>query len=310
MKAVFVTTFPNDVANVVAAWDCWNEVKSERIIFSQMSNCPETTPFLKFKAAIFLSDAERDTDVLHRVRMASPDIIFYIGAAGGGRTYVLNIEILHKLKKMAPFINLVFDGGDKPWHGLIEEYRQQKCFDLQVTIDGCLDSPVDFVTVAPVDTRLFYGPGPERDIFCGISGNIGPGDQRSKIINPLIEAGLVKMRRRDVVGGGFPEHVAFMRRCQMIINTSYAGSGKMHHVKQRVFETGFAGAALLECADAPTHHWIPSTHFFTYDNLDHASEIIRNLNSDEIAEKGRLLQEYVRANYMPQQVYSGMLDRL
>lgn len=299
MKAVFVTTFPNDVANVVAAWDCWNEVKSERIIFSRPSIQPS-----------FREPIEKDTDILHRVEMTSPDVIFYIGAASGGRMYLLNIKTLQALREIAPSINLVFDGGDKPWHAVIEEYRRQECFDLQVTIDGCLDSPVDFVTIAPVDTRLFIDDSPIKDIFCGISGNIGPGDQRTKIINPLIQEGLVKMRRRDVVGEGFTEHVAFMRRCQMIINTSWTGSGEAHHVKQRVFETGFAGAALLECAAAPTPHWIPSSHFFTYENVRHASEVIRNLNADKIAEKGQMLQEYVRAHYMPQQVYGAILAQL
>ncbi len=299
MKAVFVTTFPNDVANVVAAWDCWNEVKSERIIFSRPPVRPD-----------FRESIDRDTDILRRVETALPDVIFYIGAAGGGRMYQLGIETLQVLRGIAPSINLIFDGGDKPWHALIEEYRRHKCFDLQVTIDGCLDSPVDFVTIAPVDTRLFAGEDSVKDIFCGISGNIGPSDQRSKIINPLIQTGLVKMRMRDVVGEGFPEHVAFMRRCQMIINTSYAGSGKGHHVKQRVLETGFAGAALLECVAAPTHYWIPPTHFFTYENSEHASKVIKSLGAEEVAEKGRMLQEHVKAHYTPQQVYGAMLDRL
>ncbi|KKL94736.1 hypothetical protein LCGC14_1861680 [marine sediment metagenome] len=299
MKAVFVTTFPNDVANVVAAWDCWSEIKSERIIFSR----PPTRPD-------FRQPINRDTDILRCVETALPDVIFYIGAAGGGRMYQLGIETLQALREIAPSINLVFDGGDRPWHTLIEEYRRCKCFDLQVTIDGCLDSPVDFVTIAPVDTRLFTEEGSVKDIFCGISGNIGPNDQRSKIINPLIQTGLVKMRMRDVVGEGFPEHVAFMQRCQMIINTSYVGSGKGHHVKQRVFETGFAGAALLECVDAPTHHWIPPTHFFTYENSEHASKVIKSLGAEEVAEKGRMLQEHVRSHYTPQQVYGAMLDRL
>ena len=307
MKAVFVTTFPNDVANVVAAWDCWNKVKSERIIFSHLPRrSEETTSYLRFKAAIFRSPAERDTDILHRVAMAKPDVIFYIGAASGGWMYQLAIETLRKLREIAPSINLVFDGGDRPWHTMIEEYRRHECFDLQVTIDGCLDCPVDLVTTAPIDTRLFGGDGPERDIFCGLSGNFGIGDQRSKIIYPLVEAGLVKTRMRDVVGDGFPEHVAFMRRCKVIINTSWTGSGKAHHVKQRVFETGFAGAALLECDDAPTHHWIPRDMFFTYGTSP--ADAIRGLT--EVEDKAQMLKDYVRAHYMPQQVYGGMLDRL
>ncbi len=290
MKAVFITTFPNDVTNVIAAWDCWNEVKSERIIFDYRQEID-------------------DADILYRAAAAEPDVVFYIGGCGGPM-HLPATSTLQKLREMAPSINLIFDGAEEQWHKLIEEYRSNECFDLQVTIDGCHHSPVDLVTTAPVDTRLFTGDGPSKDIPCGISGNIGRGDQRSKIINPLIRKGLVQMRRRDVVGDGFPEHVAFMRRCQVIINTSYTGSGKTHHVKQRVFETGFAGAALLECAAAPTHRWIPESYFFTYENIGHAAEVIKGLDPNEVAEKAEMLQQYVRAHYMPEQVYGEMLDRL
>jgi hypothetical protein len=290
MKAVFVTTFPNDVANVIAAWDCWNEVKSERIIFD-------------FRQVI------DDADILRRAEAASPDVIFYVGGCGGPM-HLPTIATLQALKEMAPSINLIFDGIEDAWYEMIAKYKQHECFNLQVTIDGCPDAPVDLVTTAPVDTRLFAGEDPPKDIPCGISGNIGRGDKRSKIINPLIWEGLVEMRRRDVVGDGFPEHVAFMRRCQMIINTSFTGSGNKHHVKQRVFETGFAGAALLECEAAPTHFWIPQSYFFRYKNTLHASQIIKTLDAREIAEKGQMLQQYVRAHYMPEQVYGAMLDRL
>lgn len=290
MKAVFVTTSPNDVANVIGAWDCWNEVKSERIIFDYRETID-------------------DADILRRAAIAEPDVIFYVGGCGGPM-YLPTIATLQALREMAPTINLIFDGIEEAWRPLIAEYRQHECFNLQVTIDGCPDAPVDLVTTAPVDTRLFEGKGPLKDIPCGISGNIGRGDQRSKIINPLIWKGLVQMRRRDVVGDGYPEHVAFMRRCRTIINTSFTGSGTLHHVKQRVFETGFAGAALLECAKAPTHHWIPKSHFFTYENTGHAVEVIKGLDPNEVVEKGLMLQEFVRTNFMPQQVYGTMLDRL
>lgn len=285
-----MTTFPNDVANVVAAWDFWNEVKSERIVFD-------------FREPI------DDASILRRADAAAPEVIFYIGGAGGPM-HSPTIATLRKLRDMAPSINLIFDGAEEAWFPLIEGYRRQECFDLQVNIDGVLSSPVDYVTTAPVDTRLFEGDGPPRDIFCGISGNIGPGDRRSRIINPLRWRQLVTMRKRDLVGDGYPEHVAFMRRCQMIINTSFTGSGRTHHVKQRVFETGFAGAALLESAAAPTHDWIPKEFFFRYESTAHAAKIIRGAEPAEVARRATLLQEHVRENYTPQKVYGGILDRL
>ncbi|KKL82704.1 hypothetical protein LCGC14_1982090 [marine sediment metagenome] len=293
MKAVFVTTEPNDVANVIAAWDFWN-VKSTRITFDYRE------PF----------DGD---DIVKRASAVCPDVIFYIGGAGGEK-YLPSFKTLRELREVAPSINLIFDGGDEPWHAMIEDYRRGKCFNLQVNIDGRKDCPADLNTTAPVNTSFFEGEGPGRDIFCGISGAISEGDRRTNIIKPLLAEGLIKMRLRDYVGDGYPEHVAFMRRCQMIINTSFTGSGKSHHVKQRVFETGFAGAALLEDIEAPTSHWIPPEYFFTYEDARFSparpSEIIKNLNTEEVAEKAGLLQEHVRAHYTPQQVYGGMLDRL
>ncbi len=293
MKAVFVTTEPNDVANVIAAWDFWN-VKSTRITFD------------------YREPIDGD-DIVERASAVRPDVIFYIGGCGGF-IHLPSFKTLRELREVSPSINLIFDGGDEPWHEMIEDYRRAKCFDLQVNIDGRKDCPADLNTTAPVNTSFFDGKGPEKDIFCGISGNISEGDKRTNIIKPLLAKGLIKMRLRDQVGDGYPEHVAFMRRCQMIINTSFTGSGKTHHVKQRVFETGFAGAALLEDIESPTYHWIPSEYFFTYEDARFShrspSAVIRGLNTGEVAEKAGLLQGYVRAHYTPQQVYGGMLDRL
>ena len=304
MKAVFITTFPNDVTNVIAAWDCWQDVRATRIIFDE----PE--PHLKKQP----SDAKRwrlkpinSREILYQADRSKPGVIFYIGSNGGRSP---DIETLRSLRDIAPSINMCFDGGDKPWHDLLRKYRANECFDLQVTIDGRLDCPVDLVTTAPVNTSFFGGEDSEKDISCGISGNLMPGDKRSEIINPLVEEGLVEMRLREVVKDGYPEHVAFMRRCRMIINTSYCGSGKTHHVKQRVFETGFAGAALLEDAAAPTHHWIPSTHFFTYETSEHAGEIIKSLSTGEVAEKAGVLQEHIVDQQEPTEVSDEVLNEM
>ncbi len=293
MKAVFVTTEPDDVTNVIAAWNFWN-VKSTRITFD------------------YREPIDGDS-IVERASDACPDVIFYIGGVGG-EIYLPSFKTLRELKEIAPSINLIFDGGDEPWHAMIEDYRREKCFDLQVNIDGRKDCPADFNTTAPVNTSFFNGEGPERDIFCGISGALSEGDKRTNIIRPLLAKGLIKMRLRDIAVDGYSEHVTFMRRCQIIINTSFTGSGKTHHVKQRVFETGFAGAALLEDIESPARYWIPPEYFFTYEDARFSptspSEVIKNLNTEEVAEKAGLFQEYVRAHYTPQQVYGGMLDRL
>ena len=301
MKAGFVTTAPNDVANVIAAWDFWNE-PSTRIIFDWRKT--SVLPRLSSRRAFM-----DETEIIEKTSVAKPDVIFYIGGAGG-KLQIPTYQTLRSLREIAPSVNFCFDAGDLPWHATNAEYRKHECFDLHITIDGTLDSPVDHVTTAPVNTPFFEGEGPERDIPIGISGNLGPGGKRSRVVGPLLRYHLIQMRQRDVVGDGFQEHVDFMRRCRTIINTSYTGSGLAHHVKQRVWETGWAGAALIEHVKSPLKHWISEDMYFTYENARHAKEVVCNLDPSEVADKALRFSAYVKEHYTPQKIYGGILDRL
>jgi len=229
VKALFITTEPNDVTNVIEAWNCWNEVKAERITFD-----------------FFLP--VNGTRLIRKARKVNPDVMFYIGACGAPGCYTPDVATLKTLRDIAPFINICFDAVELEWHGLLRRYKQNECFDLQVSIDGC--GPVDLITLAPVVTSFYEGPGPVKDIDCGFSGNVGKG-KRSFTIDPLEEEKLIKVRLRNQTGEDYDKHAAFIRRCKMIINTSFSGSARFHHVKQRISEAAFAGCSVLEMADAP-----------------------------------------------------------
>lgn len=302
MRAAFLTTASNDVDNVISVWDCFNE-PSARVSFDHMKPVD-------------------DARIVRDVQAATPDVIFYIGSVS--TIGMPSVECLRALRGFAPSIHMCFDAVDEPWHPLLHEYRKRECFDLQVSIDGVHGTPVDLVTVAPVDPALYDLPGPARTIRCGCSGNIGlmpymknignpPAigtDPRGKILAPLMNAGLVRFRQRIVVGtGSYPAHVEFMQSCQMIINTSFSGSGERHHVKQRVNESAFAGCALLEDEGSPIGDWWPPDCYFPYRDGADAERLIKTLPDDAIDECARQRSEYVRLNYMPKMLFGEMMDR-
>ena len=286
MKALFITTEPNDVTNVIKAWDCWNDIPSERVTFNHLKPIDEKGLVIAAKES-------------------SPDVIFYIGAGAG--CYTPDIQILRAFRNIAPSISMCFDAVEISWHGLLESYKKNECFDLQVSIDGTRAPGIDLVTLAPVVATEFEGDDPERDIRCGLSGNLGRG-MRFQLVVPLIEKELLAFRVRDVVGDSYEDHINFMRRCEVIFNTSFSGSGKHHHVKQRVSEAAFAGCSLLDMAAAPTRNWYPKEYFYVYKGKNEAKKIIEDFDLKEVREKGNALRAYAKLHYHPKKIYEEMLN--
>lgn len=297
MKAVFITTRTNDVDSVTGAWDYFNE-PSGRVTFNHMKRV-------------------NDDRVLRETQALTPQIIFYIGS--NNLEGSPSLGALKRLRSIAPSVNICFDGGDDGWHDILKDYARAGCFDLQVTIDGRKDAPVDWVMLAPVSPLLFDAPASRRDIRCGFSGNLGltgpshsvPVDPRGRILAPLVASGLVTLRERNVADGAvsYPEHVAFMRQCRIIINTSFTGSGVTHHLKQRVIESGFAGCALLESEGSPIADWFPEGSYFIYRDAAEAEHLIRTL-SDEVIEQSAWMREaHTRQHYNPQKLFGDVVTR-
>jgi len=291
VKAVFITPRSNDIASVISAWESLGHT-STRISFSH--------------------DAEKeDPSLLASVsRYSYADLAFYVGAVGCPG--IPSIETLKEINSILPTVHLCFDGGDLLWRPMLRTYTQARCFRFQVSIDGHPDAPADLITLAPVDPRPFHGDV-HRTIHCGFSGNFNRRDPRGKILVPLIERGFVELRERMCEGetlAGYDEHVFFTRRCELLINTSFAGSGFVNHVKQRVVECGFAGCALLEDSLSPIHLWFPPESYFSYTTWEDAREKIRVLGKREIKAKAEELSKHVRADHTPEKVYGKILAKL
>jgi len=306
MKALFVTSATSDVDSLVRAWDCWQDVKPVRVMFPHMG-----PPI--------------NDEIVAKARKVAPDIIFYIGGAQGDGNP--DVKTLCRLRKLAPSINLCCDAGDEPWHPLLRRYRDAKCFDLQVSLDGIRAAPVDLVTITPVDPRPWKRSRALRSIRCGFSGGASlaitprtrrtrdafkvrfqPPITRERVIHYLEANGFIVVGRR-VKGRSYSDHADFVKSCQMILNTSASGTGLAHQIKGRVLETGWAGCALLESEASPISEWMPEGGYLSYRDVNHAKELINDLADKQIAESAAVLSQYVRENYHPRQIYGEILER-
>ncbi len=284
MKALFITTHTNDTHNHIDAWDSVSETKALRVHFN------------------YRDGVGTDAYILNKARSAGEvDVIFYIGANLGGS--LPSFDTLRELRKIAPLINIISDAADPPWHKLIEEYREEECFDLQVGIDGEPESPVDLATLTPVDGRIFDSVRVGKDIRCGFSGNAS--GKRGQVLAAVGGRCFVRIR-----GDDYLDHIKFIKRCQMVLNIAYTGSGHRFHVKGRVTEAGYAGAALLEPAGSPIRHWFPASAYIAYRSTEHLIELIETVSTEMISGCAELLSKLVREKYNAAAIYGGMLKRV
>lgn len=288
MKALFYTTQTSDCANHVRAWESAYG-PSVIVTYNHRGVC-------------------NDWELMQAIAEHKPAVVFYIGAhAAPGNPKPV---VLQEARKQTRLVNLCSDSADSPWHPVLRTYRDQQCFDLQVGIDGDMRAPVDLVTLTPVDPRPFtVGAAPERDIRCGFSGSVGACSHRAEIVNSLDWFGGLTVRAR-VGKDGYRDHARFMRRCRMVLNVSRTGSGRTHHIKGRVLEAGWAGAALLESEGSPIAEWFPADCYLTYENPKDAARLIRHADDETLDRVARRLAEEVRARFTPERIYGDILEKL
>lgn len=284
IRALFITTKTTDCVNHVSAWECAFG-PAEHVTFNH-------------------EGIRNDHVIIEAVKSAKPDIIFYIGAMKGlGNP---RAETYQELRRIAPMVNFCSDAADRPWHPVLSTYSRMKCFDLQVAIDGPSDAPVDYFTLTPVDTRLF-DIEVKKDIRFGFSGSVGRWNGRSEIIRALEWFGGLTVQHRE--GYTYQDHVRFLCRCRMVLNVSATGSGQRNHIKGRVLEAGWAGAALLESEGSPIANWFPSDCYLIYRDPREAADIVRDIDDATIDRLSRRLSEEVRERFHPKIIYTEIMKR-
>ncbi len=280
-RALFYTTETNECRNHVRAWDSIASVPAVHMAYHHRG-------------------IRNDWQLVDAARDGGFDVVFYVGAhrAPGNP----KPSAFRAVRGFAPIINLCSDAADAPWHDVLREYARQKCFDLQVAIDGARDAPVDLATLTPVDPKMFRADA-ARDIRCGFSGSVGRG--RIATVKALSDSLTVRRRARV---DGYDDHAAFLRRCRLTLNFSETGSGDRHHVKGRVLEAGWAGCALLEPADSPLSSWLPPRTYFFYRDVFDAARLIDTLDDATINESVDLMTAVLNAKYRPEMIYGEILD--
>ena len=298
MRALFITTATSEPRECVKAW--------------------KSTGGTATQVTFDINGPRNDDEIIGYAKDYCPDVIFYTGGVSGDG--LPSDETLKEIKSYAPSVIIQGDMADPPFFPVLERYRNKDCFDRYVAIDGVHGSPADHVTLTPINLEHFDQPQRSRTIRCGFAGNIvnrdryemikkmhGTEDPRAKVIHGLGD--LVRLRERETEGL-YVNFVAFLRRCQMIINTSWAGSGLVHHMKGRVLEAAFAGCALLEMKGSPIADWFPPESYFMYDGINEAKEIIRHTSDSEIERRAKLLEIYAREHYRPEHIFSGIVAKL
>lgn len=287
MKALFYTTKTVDCANHVRAWDSFSKIPAYHLTFDHRY-------------------IRNDWQLIEAVEKIRPDVVFYIGAnQAPGNPKPTTFQTA---RKSAPLINICSDAADIPWHKVLVAYKNKGCFDLQVSIDGAKNAPVDLVTLTPVDPGPFSG-NLERNIRCGFSGTVGRWNARSEVVLALSWFGELTVRDRVKIDG-YENHVDFLKRCRLILNISHTGSGHAHHIKGRVLEAGWAGCALMESDGSPIAEWFPSDCYITYRNPKEAAEIIADLPENEIDRLAKRLSEEVKSRFHPEMIYGEMLKKV
>lgn len=259
----------------------------------------------------------RDADILRQAEAFRPDVIFYTGGEKG--TGLPSVDTFRMLREIAPVIHYQGDFADPPWWPTMEYYRREGCFDLTVSIDGVKAPLVNYVTLTPMDVVKFAPTKRHKPIHCGFAGNVvprerydlikekhGTEDPRAKLLHSLSS---VVLRPRQSTGA-YVDYIAFLQSCQMMINTSWAGSGQVHHVKGRVIEAAFAGCALLEMLGSPIGDWFPSDCYMIYTSPEEAQAIINSTTEDEIKILASRFSDYARNHYTADKIYKGIMEAL
>lgn len=251
-------------------------------------------------------DYQYSTISLKDITEFSPDVVIFIA----GLECAPKKESLLAIRKHAPLIQLLFDGGDIGWHEKLLSW--QDCFSVIVNVDGSPKWPSrkeDLTLLAPIDPRPFdISPDTQRNVLLGFPGAIGSG-RRGQLLDFLRSSGYMTHYHRpgtlDEVCShdkvcSYDKYIEFLKRCRFIINNSMSANGESH-VKFRVTETGLAKACLLEDKNSVTGQWFtPGEHYLEYTTPEEVIDIVRRVGEDESNRIAQNLHNEIKKKYSPE----------
>jgi len=232
------------------------------------------------------------------------DIVFFIGSAAATDPAPEQFWVIRDAG--IPCYHICFDGGDKPWWDRLNLYKQQNLFVKQINIDGVKENPCELTTLCPLNPDDF-NPNTKKTIPFGFAGNI-KSPVRSNLTHELVTAGYLTLRKRDANENSFKDYCAFLNSCSGMLNISYTGTGKAHHVKARILEGMYAGCVLVEDERAPTkEYFVPNVDYVPYDGT--TAGVIRAIKQQGSFDT-QIIREKAIALYGPRAFYKRILGDL
>jgi hypothetical protein len=244
-----------------------------------------------------------------------PDFILFIGAIEQyhGRP-VPRPDILCALNSVAPMVHMCDDAGDPPWWPMLEVYNREKCFTVQVSIDGAPGTPIDhfengMLELTPIDWRVFkHVLWEQKAIKLGMVGGLGHSSRKTTT-EALVAKGLLNFCEGPI-GRSYDVMADLMSHTKITYNYGITGSTQSMHVKGRVVEAGFAGSVLLEKQGSPTKNWFePGVDFLEFDNAEDAAQIVETIPDEKLREMAARFHCKVFTHHHPVLFWDRVLKR-
>lgn len=252
--------------------------------------------------------------LVDKVREVSPDFVLYIGAPAPYHARPVPApDILAAINKISPTVHICGDGGDPPWWPILEEYDRERCFTVQVNIDGS-PSPVSsfrngLLRLAPMDPRPFKPlPWNERKHLAMLMGGMG-GGERGEITTALVQKQLLQWYPGP--GRPYDDLAAIMCSYKIGFNHPMTGSGTKMHVKGRLVEVGYAGCVLLERYGSPAQNWFfPGIEYLTYNTAGDAARLIEVTPDALLQQMAHEFHEHVMKEHSPAAFWGKVFDKM
>lgn len=237
-----------------------------------------------------------ELNILNAVAKHDPQIVAYFGI--NGSLDCPSTMFLRGLREKCRLVHVCFDAPCQEWWPLLEEYKKQEVFDLQISITG-RDPFTDWATLTPSDPAKFeLRGGWTKDIDVGFAGSWTGTDTRWNLLSKL--QGVVALQRREAPMKPTSYYADFLRRCRASINVAEVGGPIKHkHVKGRVVESGLAGCMLIEQSGSPTSEWFTvGSDYLEWTGPESIREIVADPGfKNRAAELGGRLREKMAAHH-------------
>jgi len=258
-----------------------------------------------------------DGPMLDAANRERPDVIVYIGQAGG--PFCASPSTFKRLRQIAPTVHLNFDAADSGWDDLLKEYRDKECFTLTIGTDGPASGPVDWESYHPVDPRFYDNGAPERrrPIPLGTCGGFPYGLRREVMEHLKAKSGLY-IKPREEIYGSYRRYADFLMSCEVAVDCALSAGGHsgkgpyIRTLKTRAIEVGLAGACLLELRGCALKRWaVEDVDYATYETPEEAADVYSTLkaNPDKARDMGLRLQKIVRETMNPRLFWDAAFQR-